>query len=148
MKIRWIIGLLGFAVMALPGLCLAQEPIVIGAVVAETGPASSLGAGEVKAINMLVDQINESGGIDGHELQVKILDSASTPQKDVLNVRKLINQDNAVGIICCTTSPESMAILDTIERYQVPNISIAASAEVVQPVFERYWVFKTPPLDS
>ena len=148
MKIRWIIGLLGFAVMALPGLCLAQEPIVIGAVVAETGPASSLGAGEVKAINMLVDQINESGGIDGHELQVKILDSASTPQKDVLNVRKLINQDNAVGIICCTTSPESMAILDTIERYQVPNISIAASAEIVQPVSERYWVFKTPPLDS
>src|SRR5699024_4040933 len=65
-----------------------------------------------------------------------------------LGVRKLTTRENAGGIICCTTAPESMAILDTIKREQVPNISIAASADIVQPASERHWVFKTPPLDS
>lgn len=150
MKARWIIGLLACAVMVLPGLGMAQDkqPVVIGAVVAETGPASSLGTGEVKSINMLVKDINANGGVAGHELKVHILNSASNPQKAVLGVRKLITQENAVGIICCTTSPESMAVLDTVKRFQVPNISIAASATIVEPVSERHWIFKTPPLDS
>lgn len=142
------LSLVAVAAMSLPALALAKDPIVIGASIAQTGPASSLGAGEVKAINMFVAQTNAAGGIAGHELKVVILDSGSEPQKDVLNVRKMITQDNAVGIICCTTSPESMAILDTVKRAEIPNISIAASAAIVQPASERHWIFKTPPLDS
>ena len=30
----------------------------------------------------------------------------------------------------------------------MPNISIAASASIVQPASERHWVFKTPPIDA
>lgn len=149
-RLRWIIGLLALAVIVLPGLSMAQDkqPVVIGAVIAETGPASSLGTGEVKAINMLVKQINANGGVAGHALKVPILNSESNPQNAVLAVRKLITRENAVGVVCCTTSPESMAILDTIKRFQVPNISIAASATIVEPASERHWIFKTPPLDS
>lgn len=141
-------GLVAAATLGLPAVAADKEPIVIGASIAQTGPASSLGEGEVKAINMYVNQINAKGGIGGHPLKIVILDSGSQPQNDVLNVRKMITQDNAVGIICCTTSPESMAILDTMARSKVPNISIAASAAIVEPVAERFWIFKTPPLDS
>ncbi len=147
-------ALYAFAVPALLELALAspslaaEPPLVIGAVVAQTGPASSLGTGEVKAINMLVKEINAKGGAGGHKLDVIILDSASDPQKAVLNVRKLITENNAVGIICCTTSPESMAIIDTMQRAETPNISLAASAAIVEPAAERHWIFKTPPLDS
>jgi branched-chain amino acid transport system substrate-binding protein len=148
MKTRWIISLFAFAAVTLTAFSLAQEPIVIGAAIAQTGPASSLGAGEVKSINMFVKEINAKGGIAGHELKVIILDTASDPQKAVLDVRKLITQDNAAGIICCTTTPESMAVIDTVQRAEVPNISIAASATIVQPVAKRHWIFKTPPLDA
>lgn len=141
-------GLLAAAMIGLPAIAGAADPVVIGASIAQTGPASSLGAGEVKAINLYVAQVNAKGGIAGHPLKVVILDSASQPQNDVLNVRKMITQDNAVGIICCTTSPESMAILDTVARAKVPNISLGASAAIVEPVAERHWIFKTPPLDS
>ncbi len=138
-----------FVGLSLPLASPAAEPaLVIGAVVAQTGPASSLGAGEVKAINMLVKQINAKGGVDGHKLDVIVLDSASDPQKAVLNVRKLITENNAAGIICCTTSPESMAIIDTVQRAEIPNISIAASSAIVEPAAQRHWIFKTPPLDS
>ncbi|MEJ2290303.1 MAG: ABC transporter substrate-binding protein, partial [Deinococcales bacterium] len=42
----------------------------------------------------------------------------------------------------------SLAVIDTVQRAGVPNISIAASASIVQPASERHWIFKTPPLDS
>ena len=141
-------ALFAAAAFALPTSYAAEEPIVIGASIAQTGPASSLGSGEVIAMNMLAKQINDKGGIEGHPLKLIIQDSASDPQKDVLNVRKMITGDNAVGIICCTTSPESLAIIDTVQRAKVSNISVAASASIVQPVAERHWIFKTPPLDS
>ncbi len=141
-------SLLVVAAAALPTLSAAQqEPIVLGAAIAQTGPASSLGSGEVIALNLITKQINDAGGIAGHPLKLVIQDTASDPQKDVLIVRGMIS-DNAIGVICCTTSPESMAILDTIQRAKVPNISIAASAMIVQPASERHWIFKTPPLDA
>lgn len=148
MKTSLLVGLLAGAGLSLPAFGAEPEPIVIGASIAQTGAVSSLGTGEVKAINLLAGEINAKGGIAGHPLKVVILDSASDPQKSVLNVRKLITEDNAVGIICCTTSPESMAIIDTVQRAKVPNISLAAAAAVVEPAAERHWVFKTPPLDA
>lgn len=148
MKVSFVISLLAVATVSLPASGATPEPVVIGASIAQTGPASSLGTGEVKAIDMLVGEINKAGGIAGHPLKVITLDSGSQPQKGVLNVRKFITEDNAVGIICCTTSPESMAVIDTVQRALVPTVSIAASAAIVQPVAERHWIFKTPPLDS
>ena len=134
-------GLAGF------GAASAQD-IVIGAAIAQTGPASSLGTGEVDALKLFEKQVNDAGGIDGHNLKIVLLDTASDPSKAVLNVRKLITEDNAVAVICCTTSPESLAVIDTLQRAGVPDISIAASASIVQPASERHWIFKTPPLDS
>ncbi|MEJ2288357.1 MAG: ABC transporter substrate-binding protein [Deinococcales bacterium] len=142
----WILLLL-MAGLAAFGTASAQD-IVIGAAIAQTGPASSLGTGEVDALKLFEKQVNDAGGIDGHNLKIVLLDTASDPSKAVLNVRKLITEDNALAVICCTTSPESLAVIDTVQRAGVPNISIAASASIVQPASERHWIFKTPPLDS
>lgn len=148
MKKTWMLGLLAAAAVALPALAQAEEPIVIGAVIAQTGPVSSLGEGEVKAINMFVKDANAKGGVAGHPLKVVILDSAGDPQKAVLNVRKLITEENAAGIICCTTTPESMAIIDTIQRAQVPTISLGSAATIAEPASERHWMFKPSPTDA
>ncbi|WHZ09849.1 MAG: hypothetical protein OJF60_000288 [Burkholderiaceae bacterium] len=149
MKNRWIAALLAVAAISAPAFCLAApDPVVIGAVIAQTGPVSSLGEGEVKAINMYAKDVNAKGGIAGHPLKVVILDSAGDPQKAVLNVRKLISEDNVAGVICCTTTPESMAIIDTVQRAEVPTISLGSAATIAEPVSERHWVFKPSPTDA
>ncbi len=144
---RWVATLMTAALVAIGGTALAQD-IVIGAAIAQTGPASSLGTGEVDALKLFEKQVNDAGGIMGHDLKIVLLDTASDPSKAVLNVRKLITENNALAVICCTTSPESLAVIDTLQRAEVPNISIAASASIVQPASDRHWVFKTPPLDT
>jgi branched-chain amino acid transport system substrate-binding protein len=144
---RWVATLMTATLMAFGGAALAQD-IVIGAAIAQTGPASSLGTGEVDALKLFEKQVNDAGGIMGHNLKIVLLDTASDPSKAVLDVRKLITENNALAVVCCTTSPESLAVIDTLQRAEVPNISIAASAAIVQPASERHWVFKTPPLDT
>lgn len=144
---QWILTLLTAALAGFAGAALAQD-IVIGAAIAQTGPASSLGSGEVDALKLFEKQVNDAGGIMGHKLKIVLLDTASDPSKAVLDVRKLITEDNALAVVCCTTSPESLAVIDTVQRAGVPNISLAASASIVQPASDRHWVFKTPPLDS
>ena len=136
--------------LACAGPAAAQDkaPIVVGAAIAQTGPGSSLGDGEVKAINMFVEEINAQGGIAGHPLKVTILDTGTDPQKAVLNTRKFITESKAAAILCCTTTPESMAIIDTVQRAKVPNVSVASAVTVVEPVQERHWIFKTPPTDT
>jgi branched-chain amino acid transport system substrate-binding protein len=148
MKKTWFSRFALAAFLVLPLATFAAEPIVIGASIALTGPASSLGADESKAFNLAVGEINATGGIAGHPLELNVLDGGGDPQKDVLNVRKLITSGNAVGVICCTTTPSSMTVIDTVQHAGVPTISIAASAAIVQPVSERHWIFKTPPLDA
>jgi branched-chain amino acid transport system substrate-binding protein len=134
--------------------CTSEEPIgetdayKVGALFATSGGASNLGVPEEQTVEMLVDQINEAGGINGHPLEVIIYDTESKSDKCVSLANKLIDDDNVLAIIGPTTSGESKAIIDTVTTAEVPLISCAASIEIVQPVEDRYWVFKTPQTDK
>jgi branched-chain amino acid transport system substrate-binding protein len=53
------------ALVATQAQAQAQEPIRVGAFLAITGPASVLGDPENKSLEMLVEQINSAGGVNG-----------------------------------------------------------------------------------
>ena len=124
------------------------EPYKVGAVLALTGSASNLGVPEEQTVEMMVDQINEAGGINGHPLEVIIYDTETNAEKCATMVNRLIEQDEVLAIIGPTTSGESLAIIDTMTAAETPLVSCAASILIVTPVEERYWVFKTPQTDK
>lgn len=126
------------------GSALANEPYKIGAIFSITGPASSLGIPERDTAIMLEEIINERGGINGYPLQIIIYDDASDPTQARLMAQRLIDQDNVSVIVGPSTSGNSMALIDTMTQAQVPLISAAASKNIVQPIEDRYWIFKTP----
>lgn len=123
----------------------SKEPYKIGAIFAVTGAASSLGIPERNTVQMLEEQVNKAGGINGHPIQVVIRDTESDETKTVLAVKNLIDEEKVLAIIGPSQSGESLAIADTIEKAQVPLISAAASVQIVQPV--KKWIFKTPQSD-
>lgn len=49
------------------------------AAVGETGGASALGSREAKALKALAASVNAPGGIDGHPIQVDVVDNQSNP---------------------------------------------------------------------
>lgn len=123
----------------------AKTPIKIGVVVSVTGPASSLGTPEKNTVDLYRSEYSEIGG---HPVEWIVLDDESDPTKAVVAAKRLIDEDNVAAIVCCTTSPNSMALLETVAAEQIPKISIAAAASIVEPVSDRYWVFKTPQNDA
>jgi len=128
--------------------CKAKEveTVKIGAILAVTGGASFLGAPEAKTIEMLAEQINADGGINGRQIELIIKDSAANPEKAISFAKQLIEEDKVIAIIGPSTSGETMQIKDLCETYKTPLVSCAAAEAIVNPVAS--YVFKTPQKDS
>ncbi len=122
-----------------------KQSYKIGGVFAITGPASFLGEPERNTMLMIVDMVNEQGGINGVPLEAVIEDSVGDETKAVNAVKKLINSDKVLAIIGTTRSGTTMAVIPIVEKAETPLISCAAAETIVNPV--RKWVFKTPQLD-
>jgi branched-chain amino acid transport system substrate-binding protein len=83
-----------------------------------------------------------------HPFKLVIYDDASDETKAVLAAKKLIDEDRVTAIVGTTLSGTSLAILDTVQKAEVPLVSCAAAAKIVEPAAERKWVFKTPQSDA
>jgi branched-chain amino acid transport system substrate-binding protein len=124
----------------------SSEPYKIGGLFAVTGFNSPLGTPEKQTALLMEEQINKAGGINGRQVKLVIYDTESDETKAVSLAKKLIEQDKVLAIIGPSSTGESMALIDTMEKAEVPLISCAASIQIVQPV--RKWVFKMPQSDS
>ncbi len=123
-----------------------DEPIKIGALFAVTGPAAFLGEPERNTAQMVIDEINAKGGINGRKLKLIAYDTVSDPSKAVQLATKLIRDDKVVAIIGPSTTGESMAVVPVAEKEQIPLISCSAGIKITEPV--KKWVFKTAQNDS
>jgi len=148
---KWsvVIGLCVMMLWSATGVQADQpEPIKVGAVFAVTGPASFLGRPEKNTVEMMVEQINAAGGINGRPLRVLVRDTAGKEDKTIVAVMELITKENVVAIIGPSRSGCSMAVVPIVQRNEVPLVSCAAAEVIVSPVAARKWVFKTPQKDS
>lgn len=144
----WIIALMVVGVLAAVGKVWAAEPYKIGAVFSVTGPTSFLGEPEKKTAEMIAEEVNKQGGINGHPLQLIVYDDESDATKCNIAVKKLIKKDEVPVIIGPSGSGQSMAVVSVAEESQIPLISCAASYKIVTPVESRKWVFKVAGSDS
>ena len=123
----------------------------VGAVFAVTGGASFLGDPEKKTAEMMAEEINKAGGINGYKLELIIYDTEGDATKCNLAVKKLITRDKVCAIIGPSRSGTSMAVVPLAEKNKIPLISCAASYKIVhnEKTDKPYkWVFKTPQSDS
>jgi len=126
----------------------AAEPYKIGAVFSITGPASFLGEPEKKTAEMIMEEVNKKGGINGHPVELVVYDDESDATKCNLAVKKLIKKDEVPVIIGPSTSGNSMAVVGVAEEAKIPLISCAASHKIVTPIESRNWIFKVAGSDS
>jgi branched-chain amino acid transport system substrate-binding protein len=131
------------ALLALLGAAgAARADITVGVTVSATGPAASLGIPEKNTIELMPKTIA------GQKINYIVLDDGSDTTKAVANTRKLITEDKVDIVLGSTITPNSLAMIDVVAENQVPMISMAASARIVEPVdAKKRWVFKTPQND-
>ena len=123
----------------------------VGAVFSVTGRASFLGDPEKKTAEMIVEKINQDGGINGKPLKLIVYDDEGDATKCNLHVKKLIEQDKVLAVIGPSISGLSLAVVPVFEQNKTPLISCAASYKIVHndETGKPYpWVFKTAQSDS
>jgi branched-chain amino acid transport system substrate-binding protein len=125
---------------------MEPKTIKIGAIFAMTGPASFLGAPEAKTAQMLVDQMNAAGGVNGLKLEIIIKDSKGSPENAISMAKQLMEENKVFAIIGPSTTGETMAIKNLCENSKTLLISCAAGEAIVNPVAKH--VFKVPQKDS
>lgn len=129
-----------------PGATLEGEPIKIGGIFDITGPASSLGVPERNTAQMLEDQINKGGGVNGRPIEIVIRDTKGDETQGINAVRELIDKENVVAIVGPSRSGTTLGIIDTVTNAEIPLVSCAASRKITEPT--KKWVFSTPQSDT
>ncbi len=140
-----IVAIVSLALLVGAGV-QAAEPIKVGAILAVTGPASFLGGPESRTLTMLAEEVNAKGGINGHKVELFIMDSGANPEKAVSFAKQLIEEKKVLAILGPSTSGETMQIKGIAEEGKTILLSCAAAEVIVNPVAK--WVFKTPQKDS
>jgi len=122
----------------------ADETYKIGAIISISGPASNLGVPEKQTLEMLTEELNAAGGINGHLVEMIIYDDETNAEKVATLATRLIERDEVLAVIGSTFTGGTMAIIDTMNSQETPLVSMAAGIGIITPVEDRYWIFKTP----
>jgi len=142
MRIARMILVLGI-IIGLASVSYAQaETIKVGGLFALSGKASHIGTPTKLVAEMIVDKINAEGGIDGKMIELVSADTESDPGKTIVAAKKLIEREKVVALIGPTTTGTCMAIIDTVQKAQIPTVACVGGTPPVIPV--RKWVFKSP----
>ena len=94
------------------------EPIKIGLQGPMTGDYAYEGQGFVKAVQLLVDQVNEAGGLLGRPVELVIEDDAGDPTQSALVADRLID----AGVVAVIGAYNSTATEPASEIYNENNI--------------------------
>lgn len=123
----------------------SKEPIHIGAIFSLTGANSPLGVPEKQAVELLVKELNEAGGVDGRPIKIFFEDDKSDNTEAVKAIKKLVSKDKIVAVLGSSGSGPSLAMAEFADAEGLPMISMAAADQVTNPV--RPGIFKTPHTD-
>ena len=128
-----------------PAIALAQgAPYRIGTILSVTGPGAFLGDHMKRGMELAIEEINAKGGINGRRIEWVFYDAETQASKAVTATRRLIEQDKVDIIVGGgNASGLALAMVPIVEKAQIPFISTEGSMQIVNPVAERKWTFKS-----
>jgi branched-chain amino acid transport system substrate-binding protein len=124
----------------------AFAEIRVGSILSVTGPASFLGDPEKRTLEMLVEDINAKGGVNGEQIKLIGYDDAGDANQARTFATRLVEEDTVKAIVGGSTTGTTLAAAPVAEDAQIPFISLAGAIQIVEPV--KKWVFKTPHTDK
>jgi branched-chain amino acid transport system substrate-binding protein len=143
MFIAITISIFGGMLLSAPTSEAKKAPYVIGVALDLTGRAAGLGIPEKRVYQMKADDFNKAGGVNGRQIELVFLDNESKPAKAVLNTKKLIEVDKAVGLLGYTTSGSALASSGAVTDAEIVLFANAASEKIWKPT--KKWVFNVVP---
>ena len=133
-----------FALVSTLQSAVAQPSIKIGSILSVTGPAAFLGEDMKAGMELAVEEINAKGGVAGRKIDWIFYDAESQTQKGLTATRRLLDQDKVDMIVGGgNMSGMAIAMLGLTEKAALPFMSTEGAMDIVTPIAERQWTFKS-----
>jgi ABC-type branched-subunit amino acid transport system substrate-binding protein len=91
-------------------------PWRVGVLFSQSGVMAVIEETQLRATLLAIDEINQSGGVNGRELVPVIYDPESDAQTYALCAKRLMIEDGITTIFGCYTSSSRKAVLPVVER--------------------------------
>ncbi|MGI6035160.1 MAG: ABC transporter substrate-binding protein [Limnochordia bacterium] len=143
---RRTVGLVLTLVLMATCAAYGAQPVNIGAMGAITGGSAISGEQASQGLALAEEDINAAGGVLGRPVKIIMEDSKGLPTGGVTAARKLIFQDNVVGIIGCHQSTVVMAI-EPLARQEGVILMAKGSADMITQAGNP-WVVRVREYDT
>lgn len=110
-----------------------------------TGEASAWGTPEANTLKVLVDEINDQGGIGGYQVVLNTYDNRGDNVETSNAAKKAIEVGGADVIIGCNASGATLALAGVCEQYKIPAVATCATNSKVTEDDNgniREWTFR------
>lgn len=112
--------------LGMSSLAMAQDVVKLGFFAPITGPAAADGESALNSAKLAVEVINESGGIDGMEVELVDYDDHLDSKQSVSIAQKLTTRDNVVAVVSGSYSGTTRPAATIYQNAKVPMISAYA----------------------
>ena len=121
----------------------ATAQVKIGVIASTTGPTAVVGIPQKNSAALLPRQIGDLA------IEYIVLDDASDPTQSVMNVKKLLAEQNIDALIGPSGSPNAVGVIQFMAESGTPMLAPVGTTAVVLPMDDRKrWVFKTTQNDQ
>lgn len=115
----------------------AQGTIVLGQSAPFTGPAAQLGLQFNLGAQLLLDQVNANGGVNGRRIELKRLDDGYEPERCAANTKQFIS-DGVFALFGYVGTSTSLAALPLATEAKLPFFAPFTGAQALREPFNRY----------
>jgi branched-chain amino acid transport system substrate-binding protein len=109
-----------------PGV--TADSIMLGTTQPLTGPAAPGYSKISAAMTAYFNFANESGGINGRKISLKVIDDGYNPAKTATATRELVLQDKVFALVGALGTPTHTAALDFIAQNKVPDLFVSSGS--------------------
>ena len=118
-----------------------QSNYKIGVLVALSGLVGTFGVPQKNTLELLAEELNLKGGVDGRKIDLVFYDTQSLPDIAVRQVKKMLTLEKPDAIIGPTMSVSAKAVLPIVNAAKTPLIALAPFSDDNQST--HHWVFLT-----
>lgn len=139
----------GFAALLASNTALAETQgvtdteILFGSVSDLSGIFAAVGVPAVNGANLLMEQINDAGGIHGRKLKFIVEDNGYQLPRAMQGYNKLLNRDKVFAMLLSVGTPMNIAGFKLLDPQGIPNISpLSASTKMLsEPMHNKFTGF-------
>lgn len=121
---------------------ISKDEITLGSIQDLSGPLAGFGKQARLGMMLAVDEINETGGINGRKIKLLVEDSGYDPKKAVLAAQKLVNQDKIFMMMGHLGTAQNLAAMPVqFEKNVINFFPITAAREMYEPFHKLKYSF-------